>query len=72
MNKKLELIRRATRIYFSKGNLLFLEATIQKWLNKKDLPYRVNGAEFTPWSATIKLISKDLNYPETQFNLKLS
>lgn len=68
---QLKPIHRAASIYYGKGLLFGLEKSVQKWIYKKGLPYKVNGVEFTPWSTTVKLISKDLNYPEVQFSFKL-
>lgn len=51
----LQVIARAARIYFSKAPLIFLESTIQKWLDKKQLPFRIEGAKFTPLTAQVNI-----------------
>ena len=54
---QLSIIQRAAQIYFGKRMLFGLESTIQKWVDKKKLPLKVDGAELTPWLAIVKLKS---------------
>lgn len=70
MITQLQPIVRAASIYYRDRMLFGLERSIQKWLRKKDLPYTINGAEYTPWDVTIKLISRDPNYPPVNFSFK--
>lgn len=71
MITQLQPIIRAASIYY-RGRMLFgLEKSVKKWLIKKDLPYTINGAEYTPYKVTIDLISKDPNYPPVSFSFKL-
>ena len=55
----LEVIARAANIHFKNRMLFGLEATITKWLTKKNLPYRVDGASFTLISVKVKLKPTD-------------
>lgn len=70
MITELQPIIRAASIYYRDRMLFGLERSVQKWLRKKDLPYTINGAEYTPWDVTIKLISRDPNYPPVSFSFK--
>lgn len=67
----LEVITRAASIYYQYRMPFGLERTLKKWLIKKDLPYNINGAEYTPDKVTIHLISRDPNYPPVNFSFKL-
>ena len=71
MITQLQPIIRAASIYYSDRILFGLERSIQKWLRKKDLPYTINGTEYTPYEVTIDLISRDPNYPPVSFSFKL-
>lgn len=71
MITQLQPIIRAASIYYRDRMLFGLEMSIKKWLIKKDLPYTINGAEYTPWDVTIHLISRDPNYPPVSFSFKL-
>lgn len=71
ITQQLQLIRRAASIYYGNRILFGLESSVKKWLIKKDLPYIINGAEYTPWDVTIHLISRDPNYPPVSFSFKL-
>lgn len=55
----IEVIERAAKIHFKNRMLFGLEATINKWLTKKNLPYRVDGAYFTLISVKVKLKPTD-------------
>ena len=55
----LEVIARAANIHFKNRMFFGLEATINKWLTKKNLPYRVDGAYFTLISVKVKLKPTD-------------
>lgn len=55
----LEVIARAANIHFKDRMLFGLESTITKWLTKKNLPYKVDGAYFTLISVKVKLKPTD-------------
>lgn len=71
MVNQLKLIERATSIHYRKKLLFGIEETIQNWIHKKGLPYRVDRVEFNPWTATIYLKSRDINYPDHTFTLQI-
>lgn len=71
MITELQPIVRAASIYYRDRMLFGLERSVKKWLIKKDLPYTINGAEYTPYKVTIDLISRDPNYPPVNFSFKL-
>ena len=64
-HNSLEVIARAANIYFKDRMLFGLETTINKWLTKKNLPYRVDGACFTLISVKVKL--KPTDNPKNDF-----